>query len=350
MFRPPDGDAQLCHGYTVSQVRALSLSLVTKQTWYQSVDFDLRLEGARHAAIEHIYASDLPPEPSGVLRAAATAVGQDVQQLHRFYGRNTHDRYASTVAGVYRNWWSAASPCHGPESAVIDRMALAQIWPRLRPEHREALAALTVYTTTGWRPRRWASPAPGSRLGSAQHGARSSPSGMKASRHLGYERKTSGEDQARALLDQIQDRSCAPPEVPSEGLPPDAAGTCLTEPAVNAEALRADRVPRQRVCGPRTIRLAPRGGEAGMKLADCPPPPLPGPSRTPGTNATMTTPVTTAISATPAGIRAPQPAARDCRQVTEADIALSGAAGPGRSGELRAQCPSRGLAAAREAD
>lgn len=149
MFRPPAGDAQLRHGYTVSQVRALSLAVVTRQTWYQSIDFDQRLEVAWHAIIEHIYTSDQPPEPSGVLRAAAHAVGQDVQQLYRFYGRNSHDRYAGTVAGFERYWWSTASPCPGPESTVIDRVALAQIWPRLRPEHREVLTALTVYDDYG---------------------------------------------------------------------------------------------------------------------------------------------------------------------------------------------------------
>ncbi len=149
MFRPPASDAQLRHGYTVSQVRALSLALVTRQTWYQSIDFDQRLEVAWHAIIEHIYTSDQPPDKSAVLRAAAHAVGQDVQQLHRFYGRNTHDRYAGTVAGFYRYWQPAASPCPSPETAVIDRIALAQIWPRLRPEHQKVLAALTVYDDYG---------------------------------------------------------------------------------------------------------------------------------------------------------------------------------------------------------
>ena len=149
MFRPPAGDAQLRHGYTVSQVRALSLALVTKQTWYQSVDFDQRLEVAWHAIIEHLYTSDQPPDKSAVLRAAAHAVGQDVQQLHRFHGRNTHDRHAGTVAGFHRYWQPAASPSPSPETAVIDRVALAQIWPRLRPEHRKVLAALTVYDDYG---------------------------------------------------------------------------------------------------------------------------------------------------------------------------------------------------------
>lgn len=144
-FRPPAGDAQLRHGYTVSQVRVLSLAVVTRQTWYQSVDFDQRLEVAWHAIIEHLYASDQRPEPAALLRAAAHAVGQDVQQLHRFYGRNTHDRYAGTVAGFERYWRTAASTSSGPEPAVIDRVALAQIWPRLRPEHQQVLAALTTH-------------------------------------------------------------------------------------------------------------------------------------------------------------------------------------------------------------
>jgi hypothetical protein len=61
----------------------------------------------------------------------------------RFYGRNTHDRYAGTVAGFYRYWQPAASS--SPESIVIDRVALAQIWRRLRPEHKQVLTALTVY-------------------------------------------------------------------------------------------------------------------------------------------------------------------------------------------------------------
>ena len=149
MFRPPAGDAQLRHGYTVSQVRALSLAVVTKQTWYQSIDFDQRLEVAWHAIIEHLYTSDQPPEMPAVARAAERAVGQDVQQMHRFYGRNTHDRYAGTVAGFHRYWQPTASPSLSPEIAVIDRVALAQIWPRLRSEHQQVLTALTDYDDYG---------------------------------------------------------------------------------------------------------------------------------------------------------------------------------------------------------
>ena len=61
MFKAPAGDDELRHGFTLSQVRALSLAVVTRQTWYQSVDFDQRLEVAWHAIIEHLYTASEPP-------------------------------------------------------------------------------------------------------------------------------------------------------------------------------------------------------------------------------------------------------------------------------------------------
>lgn len=150
MFRPPAGDEDLRHGYTVSQVRALSLAVVTRQTWYQSVDFDQRLEVAWHAIIEHLYTASEPPEMPEMARAAEHAVSQDVQQMHRFYGRNTQDRYAgTTTAGFKRYWSAAASHSPGPETAVTDRVALAQILPRLRPVNQQAIAALTDHDDYG---------------------------------------------------------------------------------------------------------------------------------------------------------------------------------------------------------
>jgi hypothetical protein len=143
VFRPPAGEDELRHGYTVSQVRALSLAVVTRQTWYQSVDFDQRLEVAWHAIIEHLYTVSEPPAMPEVARAAEYAVSQDVQQMHRFYGRNTHDRYAGTTAGFERYWRTSASLSAGHDTAVTERVAVTQIWPRLRPLNQDAIAALT---------------------------------------------------------------------------------------------------------------------------------------------------------------------------------------------------------------
>ncbi len=150
MFRPPSGDEELRHGYTVSQVRALSLAVVTRQTWYQSVDFEQRLEVAWHAIIEHLYTASEPPAMPDVARAAEYAVSQDIQQMHRFYGRNTHDRYAgTTTAGFERYWHTTASHSPSPETTVTDRVALAQILPRLHLLNQKAITALTDHDDYG---------------------------------------------------------------------------------------------------------------------------------------------------------------------------------------------------------
>jgi hypothetical protein len=145
MFRPPSGEEELRHGFTVSQVRALSLAVVTRQTWCQSVDFDQRLEVAWHAIIEHLYTAGEPPAMHELARAADHAVSQDVQQMRRFYGRKTDDQYA----GFERYWHTAAGLSPGPETAVTERVALAQIWPRLRPLNQQAIAALAGWEDYG---------------------------------------------------------------------------------------------------------------------------------------------------------------------------------------------------------
>ncbi|HEY5988366.1 MAG TPA: hypothetical protein VIV12_18610 [Streptosporangiaceae bacterium] len=143
-------DVQLRHGYTVAQVSSLSLALVKRQTWLESVSFDQRLEVAWHAIIEHIYTSEQPPGHREVMLAADRAVNRDVQLTRQFHGRNTHHRYAgTTIKGFERYWWFAAKPIPGPENRVTDRVALAQIWPRLHPAHQTVLAALANHNDHG---------------------------------------------------------------------------------------------------------------------------------------------------------------------------------------------------------
>jgi hypothetical protein len=148
-----NNDVQLRHGYTVAQLRSICLGLLNRQTWYHSVDFvsfDQRLEVAWHAIIEHLYASDQPPSPREMMQAASRAVNQDVQGTRQFHGRNAHGRYAgTTIKGFERYWWFTASPAPGPENKVTERLALAQIWPRLHPRHQQVLTALAAHGDHG---------------------------------------------------------------------------------------------------------------------------------------------------------------------------------------------------------
>ncbi|HEY7145337.1 MAG TPA: helix-turn-helix domain-containing protein [Streptosporangiaceae bacterium] len=146
---PAAGTTELRHGYTLSQVNALSVFTVRRQLFHQAGDFDHRVEIAWHAIIEHIYASDGPPAVHEVIRAAFHAITADVRRTQQFHGRNTHDRYAGTTAGFERYWWYVGRPTSGPEDGVVERVALAQIWPRLRPLHQQVLAALAAHDDYG---------------------------------------------------------------------------------------------------------------------------------------------------------------------------------------------------------
>ncbi len=114
------------------------------------VSFDQRLEVAWHAIIEHLYASDQPPTPRAIMHAADRAVNADVQLAHQFHGHNTHNRYADTkTKGFELYWWSTASTTPSPENKITERLALAQIWPRLHPRHQKVLAALAAHGDYG---------------------------------------------------------------------------------------------------------------------------------------------------------------------------------------------------------
>jgi hypothetical protein len=145
-----DDDVPLRHGYTVADARALCLGVVKRQTWHHKTSFDQRLEVAWHAVIEHLYAAAQPPTAREVMHAANRAVNADVQLTDQFHGRNTHNRYAGTkTKGFERFWCNTATTSPSPENKVTERVALAQIWPRLGPLHREVLTALADHGDHG---------------------------------------------------------------------------------------------------------------------------------------------------------------------------------------------------------
>lgn len=142
----PAQDVDLRHGFTLDQVNALSIWAVLHDRYHAFADFDERLEVAWHAMIEHIYTCDQPPAQPEVIRAAWRAIGHQVgkdQHFRRGYSSD-RERYrdAPATAGFERYWRDTGRPVSGPEERVIESLAPAQIWPRLRPDHRELLAAM----------------------------------------------------------------------------------------------------------------------------------------------------------------------------------------------------------------
>jgi hypothetical protein len=146
LSRPlPGADAELRHGYTVAEISRLSVWAVRRERWHQVADFHDRLEVAWHAIIEHIYTAAEPPTERDVMYAGWRGIGEHVSSDYQFRGHDRQDRYAGTVAGFERYWWTTARATPGPEERVTDRVALAQIWPLLRP----VLAAVAVHEDYG---------------------------------------------------------------------------------------------------------------------------------------------------------------------------------------------------------
>jgi hypothetical protein len=139
-------ETELRHGYTLGDIEDLSRAAVRRDVWHRSLPLADRLDTAWSAIAEHLYASDEPPARTALIRAAWTALRQETEDEWHTHG-------VSRAAGVYEGgavmhgfarYWNPAARAPGPENAVVDRVALAQIWAALAPRHREVLAALAA--------------------------------------------------------------------------------------------------------------------------------------------------------------------------------------------------------------
>lgn len=78
---PSAGDAVLRHGYTLSQVSALSVFAVKRQLWHQAADFDERLEVAYIRPLSTTTSEDYAPN-----RRRCTGPRRHVRQHRRLGG------------------------------------------------------------------------------------------------------------------------------------------------------------------------------------------------------------------------------------------------------------------------
>jgi hypothetical protein len=138
-------ETRLRHDYTLESLNRLVHFAARRALWHRGMEFSERFETTWSAMAECLYTSDEPPSVSELIQAGLNAVRDDAESHSRFLGHNTDDRYAGTRPRFEAYWRHVAQPAHSMEDAIIDRLALAQIWPRLRPIHREALAALATH-------------------------------------------------------------------------------------------------------------------------------------------------------------------------------------------------------------
>jgi hypothetical protein len=93
---------------------------------------------------ERLYAPDEPPGPGELIRAGWLAIRHHGEAERQFLGR-AHDGPTGSGRNFERYWRQVAAPANTPEEKITERIALTQIWPRLRPSSREALTALAAH-------------------------------------------------------------------------------------------------------------------------------------------------------------------------------------------------------------
>lgn len=137
-------NCQLPHGYTLADLHDIARHAVATDWSHHAADYLDRYDIARSATAEVLYAADAPPDRRDLLHAARAALNADVlaDLRHRGVSHHTYDTALNAV-----RYWTLSQVVHSHEDQVVDRRALAQIWPCLPDADREALAALAACDT-----------------------------------------------------------------------------------------------------------------------------------------------------------------------------------------------------------
>ncbi|MFI9176154.1 hypothetical protein [Streptomyces lincolnensis] len=129
------------HGYTLKDIEHLTRLTLRMDRWYTASDIDERYDAVWFAIVEQLLTAEEPPTRKALLDAGTQASDARVRDQMRTHGRCTLNT-GQPMPRFHAYWNPAHAP--SPEPRVIERHALAQIWPLLRPSEQRALTALAM--------------------------------------------------------------------------------------------------------------------------------------------------------------------------------------------------------------
>ena len=101
-----------------------------------------RYEAIWHAIAEQVVRAGTTPSLEDLVATGLRAADAHVRDEMHHHGRS--GRHAGEPFPGFDRYWGAI-PGASPEDAVVEPLALTQIWPSLTPAERKALAALAKY-------------------------------------------------------------------------------------------------------------------------------------------------------------------------------------------------------------
>jgi hypothetical protein len=138
------------HGYTLRDLERLSR--LAAGTAHANAGWSIteRCEIAWSGMAEALVIATEAPTQKDMVAAGRQAIYRGVKadlHHHGFAKRDPLAGVGSMRAFAAYWWYWAALTSAGPEDGVVERVALAQIWPRLTERDRQALLALAVHET-----------------------------------------------------------------------------------------------------------------------------------------------------------------------------------------------------------
>lgn len=132
----------LWHGYTLTDIDRLA-GTATRIAFARTTDHTDRYDAAWHAIAETLATSGhQQPRPSHLIQAGTHAIA-DLTNKHRSTHGITRD---SEPAPRYLRYWELERrTTPSAEDRVVDRTALAQIWPHLSHRHQTTLLAHSLH-------------------------------------------------------------------------------------------------------------------------------------------------------------------------------------------------------------
>lgn len=133
-------DIEVGHGYTMADLAVIArrgLGMARTASGYVTD----RYQAAWDGAVMALYEADRPPTDTELILAAARAVELARTEVRRDLGLSSLGAAAPRFDAYWRD---LTAPTPSPEGRVVQRLALTQIWPRLRDTDRQALAALAT--------------------------------------------------------------------------------------------------------------------------------------------------------------------------------------------------------------
>lgn len=134
------------HGYTLADLDRMARAAV-QMAWPRAMDYRERYETAWSAIAEYLCASDEEMAERELKLVGCNAVNRLAQDHGRHWGldRNSAGAGFESARNFLRYWELSRRATGSPENGVVERLALAQIWPHLSDIHRVVLTAMAVH-------------------------------------------------------------------------------------------------------------------------------------------------------------------------------------------------------------